>query len=208
MRSWLLSQHPPVPGCGSGLWMTHAVGTCTLGIQHIKRAVVRCLYDRGAMCIAQQGQNLREEENHLLHGESFLHPSLQGSTTGKGRRIGHPLSTSLKWLMWVGRSEECVRTSTSERCSGIDSPSVFSSLRSRTPSLWRNKKANVYPCTCGGVYIGETRRDLLEWRDQHTNFRKGMYCELFSCHRQKRTWSNSRVCGGLFLANQKYVCYP
>ena len=29
-----------------------------------------------------------------------------------------------------------------------------------------------------------------------------------SCHQQKRTLSSSRVCGGLFLANQKYVYSP
>ena len=24
LRSWLLSQHPPGPGCGSSMWMTYA----------------------------------------------------------------------------------------------------------------------------------------------------------------------------------------
>ena len=32
---------------------------------HVKRGTVRCLYNH-ARCIAQQGQNLREYENHLM----------------------------------------------------------------------------------------------------------------------------------------------
>ena len=28
LENWLLSQHPPGPGCGSGMWMTH---TASLG---------------------------------------------------------------------------------------------------------------------------------------------------------------------------------
>ena len=32
---------------------------------HVKRGTVRCLYSR-ARCIAQQGQNLQEEEDHLM----------------------------------------------------------------------------------------------------------------------------------------------
>ena len=130
-------------------------GTCTLGltIQHVKRGTVRCLYDC-ARCIVQQGQNLREEEeNHLMKAfvgngdpRSFIHSA---STTKPSRRIGHPLSTSLSG---------CVRTSTSERCSRPDPPSVLSS---RTPPPPYGKCV-VYevPCTCGKVYIGETRCQL------------------------------------------------
>ena len=69
---------------------------------HVKRGTVRRLYDR-ARCITQQGQNLKEE-NHLMKALSWgiviLAPSSvlplhQGSTTGKGRRRGHPFSTFL-----------------------------------------------------------------------------------------------------------------
>ena len=80
-------------------------GTCTLGptIQRVKRGAVRCLYDC-ARCIVQQGQNLKEEEDHLMkafmgngYPPSFIRSAFaaQGSTMGKGSRKGHPLSTSL-----------------------------------------------------------------------------------------------------------------
>ena len=75
-------------------------------LTHAKRGMVRCLYNH-TRCIAQQGQYLKAEENHLMkafmrygYPRSFIRfasaASPQGSTIGKGRRRGHPLSTSLR----------------------------------------------------------------------------------------------------------------
>ena len=70
---------------------------------NVKKGTVKCLYDH-VRCIAQQRQNLMEEENHIMKpfiGIILIHssvlpllPSPRGSKIGKGRR-GHPLSTFL-----------------------------------------------------------------------------------------------------------------
>ena len=102
---------------------------------------------------------------HNRHLDALLSPvlpSLRGSTTGKGRSTDCPPP----YVAGVSGSGGCVRTSTPERCSGPDPPSVLSSLRSRTPEKQPNVVYEV-PCICGKLYIGKIRRRLETCLKEH-----------------------------------------
>ena len=71
----------------------------------VKRGTVRCLYDL-VRCIAQKGQNMKEEENHfmkvfvgngyprsIIHSASAAKP--RGKQDGERKEERPPLSTSL-----------------------------------------------------------------------------------------------------------------
>ena len=85
-----------------------------------------------------------------------LQPSLQGSTMGKERRRGHPLA---------GVSERIRRVCKDFNIRAVfrSRPTLRSLLTKVKDPLPMEKQANVVyevPCTCGKVYIGETRRRL------------------------------------------------
>ena len=136
---------------------------------HLKRGMVRCLYDH-ARCIVQQGQNLKKEENHLPWGMVILVPSsnlpllpsLRGSTMGKGRRIDPP-TVHLPYMAGVSESIKRVCKDFNIRAVFRSRLTLCSLLTKVKDPLPMEKQGNIVyevQCTCGKVYISGTRRQL------------------------------------------------
>ena len=115
---------------------------------HVKKGTIRCLYDC-TRCIAQQGQNLKEEENHLMkafmrngYPRSFIRFASAakpwGEQDGEREEDRSPtvhlfyVAGVTERIRRVCRAGGCVETSTSDQCSSLD-PKTIPSARMMTP---------------------------------------------------------------------------
>ena len=147
---------------------------------HVKRGTVRCLYDR-ARNITQRDKSLKEEENHLMKtfiGNGYPQAFVRSAAVPRPRREpsidsddSDDEETSKKkppvaFLPYVAGVSERIR----KVCQDFNIRTVFRSgptlrsllIRAKDP-LPIDKQSNVVyevPCTCGKVYIGETKRRL------------------------------------------------
>ena len=139
---------------------------------HVKRGTVRCLYNC-ARCIAQQGQNLKEEEDHLMKafmGNGYPRSFIRSASVPRPPREHdgeteeeRPPTVHLPYVAGVSERIRRVCRDFNIRAVFKSGPTLRSLLTKVKDPLPREKQANVVyevPCTCGKVYIGETTRRL------------------------------------------------
>ena len=138
----------------------------------MKMGTLRCLYDR-IRCIVQQGQNLKEEENHLMkafRGNGYPRSFIRSASASKPprehdgeREEERPPTVHLPYVASVSERIRRVCKDFNIRALFRSRPMVHSLLAKVKDPLPMEKQANVVfkvPCTCGKVYIGETTRRL------------------------------------------------
>ena len=142
---------------------------------HVKRGVVRCLHDRARRVISTQ-DNLQKEVDHLArvlkqngYPANFIHnasvPPTQ-ETTDVSSPEEEQEKGSLVVIPYVAGMSEDIRCV----CRKFNIRVVFKSGRTLRSMLTKvkdtlplGKQSNVVyriPCSCGQVYIGETKRRL------------------------------------------------
>ena len=151
---------------------------------HVKRGVVRCLHDRARGVISTQ-DNLQKEVDHLArvlkqngYPANFIR-NASAPPTQETADVSSPEEEQKKGLLVVipyvaGMSEDIRRV-----CRKFNIRIVFKSgqtLRSMLTkvkdTLPPGKQSNVVyhiPCSCGQVYIGETKRRLETRLKEHQN---------------------------------------
>ena len=149
-------------------------GTYTLGSHHptlVKRGTVRCLYDR-ARNITQRDESVKEEESHLMKtfiGNGYPRAFIRSAAAPRAPREPNDDDTEkppTAFLPYVAGVSERIR----KVCRDFNIRTVFKSgptlrnlLTKVKDPLPIDKQSNVVyevPCTCGKVYIGETKRRL------------------------------------------------
>ena len=141
---------------------------------HVKKGLVRCLYDR-ARNITKEASNLETEKAHLpgaLQRNGYLAVFVRAASQESKPRERDPEEAqgegkpTLMMLPYVAGVSERIR----KACRNYNIKVVFRSgptfrsmLTKVKDPLPIEKQANVVyeiPCTCGKVYIGETKRRL------------------------------------------------
>ena len=141
---------------------------------HVRRGLVRCLYDRARKVITSP-DSLRREEKHLenvLKLNGYPTPFIRDSSTPTPRSPVEPQGElpeerpPLVMLPYVSGVSEDIR----RVCSRYNLRVVFKSgqtlrtmltrVKDRLPEEKRSKVVYQIPCDCGKVYIGETTRRL------------------------------------------------
>ena len=151
---------------------------------HVKRGVVRCLHDRARRVISMQG-NLQKEVDHLasvLKRNGYPANFIRNASTPPTQEtadVSSPEEEQEKGPLVVipyvaGMSENIRRV-----CRKFNIRVVFKSgwtlhsmLTKVKDTLPPGKQSNVIyriPCSCGQVYIGETKRKL-ETRLKELNY--------------------------------------
>ena len=145
---------------------------------HVKRGTVRCLYDR-ARCIVQQGQNLKEEENHLtkaLMGNGYPRSFIRSASAAKPprerdeeREEERPPTVHLPYIAGVSEQIRRVCKDFNIRAVFRSGPTLRSLLTKIKDPLPMEKQVNVYkvPCACGKAYNGESTRQLETRQKEH-----------------------------------------
>ena len=141
---------------------------------HVKRKTVRCLYDR-AQNITQRDESLKEEESHLI--KTFIgngYPRAFVRSASAPRAPKEPSNDDdndaekppVAFLPYVAGVSERIRKACQDfniRAVFKSGPTLRSLLTKVKDPLPIDKQSNVVyevPCTCGKVYIGETKRRL------------------------------------------------
>ena len=155
---------------------------------HVKRGLVRCLYDR-ARAIASTQDNLQKEEHHLsevLRSNGYPGAFIRSAARPPQREEdpqdlpSEGSSPPLVILPYIAGVSEDIR----RVCRKYDMKVIFKSGRSLRSVLTKvkdplpmEKKAKVVyriPCSCGKSYIGETKRRLeTRLREHQEACRKG-----------------------------------
>ena len=134
---------------------------------HVKRGVVRCLFNR-AENIAQ-GEDIIREQQHIrevltINGypSPFIHNAITPRTPTEERE---PPQARIFIPYVAGLSEDIRRI-----CSRYEIKTIFRSshtlrrslvsVKDRLPEETRSMVVYQVPCSCGKVYIGETKRAL------------------------------------------------
>ena len=140
----------------------------------MKRGIVRCLYDR-ARNIAQQEESLKEEESHLM--KTFIGNGYPRAFIRSAAAQRTPMEPSnedddetekppVAFLPYVAGVSERIRKACRDfgiRAVFRSGPTLRNLLTKAKDPLPAEKQSNVVyevPCTCGKVYIGETKRRL------------------------------------------------
>ena len=141
---------------------------------HVKRGLVRCLYDRAGGITSTQ-DNLQKEEHHLSkvlrrngYPGGFIRfaarpPWREEDAQGSLPEEGNPPLVMLPYT--AGVSEDIRRVCRKYGMkvifrSALSLRSVLTQVKDPLPMYKRSKVVYWIPCSCGKVYIGETRRRL------------------------------------------------
>jgi hypothetical protein len=141
---------------------------------HVKRGTVRCLYDR-ARNITQRDESLKEEESHLMKtfiGNGYPRAFIRSAAARREPREpsneddNETEKPPVAFLPYVAGVSERIR----KVCQDFGIRAVFKSgptlrgllTKVKDPLPTEKQSSVVYevPCTCGKVYIGETKRRL------------------------------------------------
>lgn len=142
---------------------------------HVKRGTVRCLYDR-ARNITQHNEKLKEEESHLMktfigngYPRSFVRsasaprPQRQHDDEDDSNETEKPSTAFIPYVAGVSERIRKVCRDYNIRTVFRSGPTLRNLLTKVKDPLPVTKQSNVVyevPCTCGKVYIGETKRRL------------------------------------------------
>ena len=134
---------------------------------HVKRGVVRCLFDR-AIGIAR-GDETKKEKQHLCdvltingYPQSFIRVSSQSRSLTENRELPKAvitipyvagLSEDIRRICWRFGVKTVFRTKHTLRTSLVN-------LKDRLTDDRRSMVVYRVPCSCGKVYVGETKRAL------------------------------------------------
>ena len=180
---------------------------------HVKKGLVRCLYDR-ARSITKEASNLKAEKAHLagaLQRNGYPTAFVKTASIESTPRERNPETEqgggkpTIMMLPYVAGISERIR----KACRSYDIRVVFRSgptLRSMLTKvkdpLPAEKQANVVyevPCTCGKVYIGETKRRLETRLKEHKDAcvrgetAKSAIAEHAWSEDHPIDWSNTRI---------------
>ena len=141
---------------------------------HVKKGTVRCLYDR-ARNLTQRDESLKEEESHLMKtfiGNGYPRAFVQSASKQQTPRepdddddseTERPPMAYIPYVAGVSERIRKVCQDFSIRTVFKSGPTLRSLLTNIKDPLPTTKQSNVVyevPCTCGKVYIGETKRRL------------------------------------------------
>ena len=141
---------------------------------HVKKGLVRCLYDR-ARNITKEASNLEAEKAHLSgalkrngYPGAFVRAASQKSKPRErdpeeAQGEGKPTLMMLPYVAGVSERIRKACRNYNIRVVFRSGPTFRSMLTKVKDPLPIEKQANVVyeiPCTCGKVYIGETKRHL------------------------------------------------
>ena len=148
---------------------------------HVKKGLVRCLYDR-ARSITKETTNLKTEKTHLAgalqrngYPAAFIKAASVETTPRELDREAEqgevkPMLMMLPYVAGIsGRIRKTCR-SYNIRVVFMSGPTFRSMLTKVKDPLPVEKQANVVyevPCSCGKVYVGETKRRLATQLQEH-----------------------------------------
>ena len=142
---------------------------------HVKRGTVKCLYDR-ARSITHRNDKLKEEESHLMNAfigngypRSFVRSASaprtqrQHDNENENDKTKKPSTAFIPYVAGISERIRKVCRDYNIRTVFKSGPTLRSLLTKVKDPLPITKQSNVVyevPCTCGKVYIGETKRRL------------------------------------------------
>ena len=152
-------------------------------LMHVKRGVVKSLFDR-AQAITLEEENMRKEEEHLEgvlqengYPRPFIRRSLERRPQPDEEEQSHRTTVVIPYVAELSERVRRVCRDYNIRTAFKSASTLRTALvRVNDPIPIEKKSGVVYevPCSCGKVYIGETKRTLeTRMKEHHAAARLG-----------------------------------